>query len=225
MNRINRHKFGPVFAIVFFAMIIVGFITSAAVPALASPLAARKTSSLAYHDEWRKLWEDHITWTRVVIMGILNELPGTGTYVDRLLQNSVDMEDALKPYYGDEAEVLGALIRDHLVIAAEILDAANVGDTARLNNAVALWYENAEDIAVQMNKMNPKFWPLDESRRMWIEHLDATLEEATAHLSGDFEREVAAYDLVHDLALEMADFFSNGVIRQFPQNFRGGVPH
>src|SRR5438045_286235 len=120
-------------------------------------------SRLAYHDEWRKLWEDHITWTRVVIIGILDELPGTNTYVGRLLQNYEDMETALAPYYGDDAEVLGDLIKDHLVIAAELLTAANNGDTAAFNDAKARWYANAHDIAIQMNEMNPQFWPLEET--------------------------------------------------------------
>jgi hypothetical protein len=128
-------------------------------------------------------------------MGVLSDLPGTDIYVGRLLQNYVDMEDALAPYYGEEAEVLDDLI--------------------------ASWYANAHDIAVQMNAMNPKFWPLEETEQMWVEHLDATLAEAVAHLTGDFAGEVAAYDEVHDLALEMADFFSNGVMQQFPSQFRG----
>jgi hypothetical protein len=72
-----------------------------------------------------------------------------------------------------------------------------------------------------MSRMNPRFWPLAETRQMWFDHLDATLEEATTHLAGNFSAEVAAYDKVHDLALEMADFFSDGVIRQFPQKFLG----
>jgi len=72
-----------------------------------------------------------------------------------------------------------------------------------------------------MNKMNPQFWPLEETEQMWVDHLDATLEEATAHLTGDFAGEVAAYDKVHDLALEMADFFSDGVMQQFPSKFKG----
>ncbi|HET7011250.1 MAG TPA: hypothetical protein VFI11_10775, partial [Anaerolineales bacterium] len=59
---------------------------------------------------------------------------------------------------------------------------------------------------------------------MWTEHLDATLEEASALLTGDYAAEVAAYDLVHDLALEMADFFSEGVVRQFPSEFSGPLP-
>jgi hypothetical protein len=222
MFHLNRHKFGSMFVFVFVGVFIIALIASTAVPALAQPLAKQKTSSrLAYHDEWRKLWEDHITWTRVVIIGILDELPGTEAYIARLLQNYEDMEEALAPYYGDEAEVLGDLIKDHLVIAAEILTAARDGDTAAMNDAIERWYANAHDIAVQMNEMNPKLWPLEETEQMWVDHLDATLAEAVAHLEGRFEDEVAAYDLVHDLALDMADFFSDGVMQQFPSQFKG----
>jgi len=221
MMNINRHKLGSILMLVFVGIFIVALLASTVVPALAQPLIAKKTSKLAYHDEWRKLWEDHITWTRVVIMGILDELPGTNTYIGRLLQNYEDMEDALRPYYGDEAEVLGDLIKDHLVIAAELVTAANNGDTAVFNDAKARWYANAHDIAVQMNKMNPQFWPLEETEQMWVDHLDATLEEAATHLTGDFAGEVAAYDKVHDMALEMADFISAGVMQQFPSKFKG----
>jgi hypothetical protein len=223
MIHINRHKIGSFFMLVFVSVFIVALLASTAVPALAQPLTAKKTSRLAYHDDWRKLWEDHITWTRIVIIGILDELPGTETYIGRLLLNYEDMEDALAPYYGDDAEELGDLIKDHLVIAAEILTAAHDGDTAAMNEAVERWYANAHDIAVKMNEMNPRFWPLEETEKMWVEHLDATLEEATTHLNGEFDAEVEAYDLVHDMALEMADFISNGVMRQFPRQFTGDL--
>ena len=219
MINVNRHKFGSGFLRMFIGVFIVALIASTAVPALAKPLAKQKTTRLAYHDEWRKLWEDHITWTRVVIMGILSDLPGTNVYIDRLLQNAQDMEDALAPYYGDDAEVFGDLITDHLVIAAQILQAAKDGQP--LDGLIASWYANSHDIAVQMNEMNPEFWPLEETEKMWTDHLDATLAEAVAHLTGDFEGEVSAYDEVHDLALEMADFFSDGVMRQFPNGFQG----
>jgi hypothetical protein len=219
MIHTNRHKFGSVFVRVFMAVSIVALVASSVVPAFAQPLTSKKSSRLAYHDEWRKLWEDHITWTRVVIMGILDGLPGTDAYIGRLLQNSEDMEAVLAPYYGEQAGVLGDLIREHLVIAAQILQAAKNGQP--LDDLIASWYANGNDIAVQMNNMNPQFWPLEEAQRMWKEHLDATLEEATDHLTGDFAGEIAAYDKVHDLALEMADFFSNGVMKQFPSQFKG----
>src|ERR1051325_9343367 len=184
MFPVNQPKFASILRLMFVGVFILALVASSVVPAFAQPLTAKKTSRLAYHDEWRKLWEDHITWTRVVIIGILDELPGTNAYVDRLLQNYEDMEDALRPYYGDEAEVFGDLIKDHLVIAAQILTALNNGQPT--DALIASWYANAHDIAVQMNKMNPQAWPLEETEKMWTDHLDATLEEAIDHFTGNF---------------------------------------
>jgi hypothetical protein len=194
--------------------------TNQALPASHTDQAdsAQKTSAQAYHDTWRKLWEDHITWTRLVIMGVFDSLPGEGAYQSRLLKNYEDMEDVLRPYYGDEAEELGDLIQDHLVIAVEILNAAKAGNTAAFLDAKARWYQNGQDIAELMATLNPKHWPLGEVETMWRDHLDATLAEAVAHLTNDFAGDVAAYK-VHLLALDMADFFSQGVIRQFESRF------
>lgn len=179
------------------------------------------TSALDYHDLWRELWVDHITWTRMVIMGTFDSLPGNDAYKARLIQNYFDMEDALEPYYGDEAEEWGELIEEHLLIAVEILDAAKAGNTAALDDAKARWYDNGHEIANFMAEMNPDFWPASMGDPMWIEHLDATFDEAVAHLTNDFAGDVAAYDLVVDLAIEMADFMSNGVVQQFPGSFSG----
>src|SRR6266513_2249826 len=98
MVHFNRHKIGVILGLVFIGLITLEPVASAATPVLASR-SATKPSRLAYHDEWRKLWEDHITWTRVVIMGILDNLPGVSAYEARLLKNYEDMEDALRPYY------------------------------------------------------------------------------------------------------------------------------
>jgi hypothetical protein len=171
----------------------------------------------------RKLWEDHITWTRLVIIGVFEESPGLGTSVQRLLQNQVDIGDAIKPFYGEEAgEQLTALLTEHILIAAEILQAAKSGDTAALEDAVERWYVNADDIAEFLNTANPKNWPLEEMKTMMREHLDLTLEEAVAYLEGNYEASVASYDEVHLQALEMADMLSSGIIQQFPRKFRSG---
>jgi hypothetical protein len=92
-------------------------------------------SALVFHDSIRKLWEDHISWTRNVIISFeVNApdasvtLPDLSAALDRLFQNQVDIGDAIKPYYGAEkGEELTALLHDHIAIAGEILKAVKTG--------------------------------------------------------------------------------------------------
>jgi hypothetical protein len=183
--------------------------------------AKPKMDAQAFHDAMRKLWEDHITWTRMVIVSTFADLPDQGPTVERLLQNQEDIGDAIKPFYGDAAgEQLSALLRDHILIAAEILVAAKNEDSAALDDAIERWYANADDIAAFLNAANPENWPLEEMRTMMRDHLDLTLQEAVAYLNGDYVASIAFYDQVHIQALEMADMLSEGIIRQFPTKFK-----
>ena len=183
--------------------------------------AKTKVDEQVFHDAMRKLWEDHITFTRLFIVSTFADLPDQDATAQRLLQNQDDIGDAIKPYYGDEAgEQLSALLRDHILIAAEILQAAKAGDTTALEEAVTRWYANADEIAVFLNTANPENWPLEEMKAMMREHLDLTIEEATTQLNGDFTASFASYDEVHLQALEMADMLSEGIINQFHNQFR-----
>jgi hypothetical protein len=137
------------------------------------------------------------------------------------LQNQDDIGNAIKPFYGDAAgEQLSALLRDHILIAAEIIQAAKAGDTSAQNDAIARWYTNADDIAEFLHAANPENWPLKEMKMMMREHLDLTLQEAVAYLTGDHTASIAAYDEIHHQALHMADMLSEGITRQFPKKFK-----
>ena len=199
-------------------------------PVLKVTKKAEKTtpSALAFHDAMRKLWEDHITWTRNVIISFkLNEpdpnalLPDLNAALARLLQNQVDIGNAIKPYYGEAAgNQLTALLHDHITIAGEVLAALKTGNSAALANAQARWYANAHDIAVFLSTANPENWPLAEMDQMLKEHLDATTAEAVARFQSNWSGDVAAYDMVHTQALAMADMLSTGIIAQFKNRFR-----
>lgn len=186
--------------------------------------AKAKMDAQTFHDGMRKLWEDHITWTRMVIVDVLapsGPLPDTQASTDRLLQNQADIGNAIKPFYGDAAgDQLTELLRQHILIAAEILQDAKAGNTAAMNDAIARWYANADEIAAFLNSANPENWPLDEVTSMMHAHLDLTLQEAVTYLHGDYAGSVAAYDQVHLEILQMADMLSTGIIEQFPQKFK-----
>ena len=185
-------------------------------------------SAVTFHDAMRKLWEDHITWTRNVVISFeVNvpksrvTLPDLGAALDRLFKNQVDIGNAIKPYYGnDNGDELTGLLHDHIAIAGEILQAVKTGDTAAYEDANARWYANAHDIAVFLNAANPRNWPLAEMDQMMKDHLDATTAEAVARHQSNWSGDVAAYDRVHAQILTMADMLSNGIIAQFPAAFR-----
>jgi hypothetical protein len=180
----------------------------------------KKIDPLVFQQAVRKLWEDHVTWTRVYIIAALADLPEADAAAQRLLQNQTDIGNAVKPFYGDEAgEQLTALLEDHILIAVDLLAAAKAGDSAGFEDANKRWYQNADDIAAFLNSANPKHWQLAEMQSMMKDHLDLTLEEATARLNEDWAGDVEAYDKVHNEILHMADMISDGIIRQFPKSF------
>ncbi len=179
------------------------------------------TNEVAFQNTMRKLWEDHIIWTRLFIISAAADLPDRDLTAQRLLQNQDDIGNAIKPFYGDAAgDQLTELLREHILTAVDIIDAAKADDSADFEEAVTAWYENADEIASFLNAANPDHWPRNEMRNMMREHLDLTLEEASARLSGDFEADIAAYDKIHEQILEMADMLSMGIIHQFPRQFR-----
>ena len=186
----------------------------------ASPESASKIDPLVFQQAVRKLWEDHITWTRVYIISAIAGLPETDAAAQRLLQNQLDIGNAIKPFYGEQAgNQLTSLLKDHILTAADLLSAAKSGDPAKVEAASKSWYDNANQIAGFLNTANPKNWGLSDMQDMMKSHLDLTLEEATARLKGDWSGDVAAYDKVHDEILKMADMLSDGIIKQFPDKF------
>jgi hypothetical protein len=183
--------------------------------------AAPSAKQAALHDDMRKLWEDHITWTRLAIVSFAGNLPDFDATAGRLLANQDDIGDAIKPYYGQRAgEQLTSLLTEHIVGAVELLKAAKAGDDAGFGQAREAWYRNGDEIARFLSDANPRYWKFHRMSALMRGHLDQTLEEAAARLNGDFAADIRAYDEIHHHILEMADTLSAGIVKQFPRKFR-----
>jgi hypothetical protein len=187
---------------------------------LISSPAAYAHSKSAFHDAMRKLWEDHVTWTRLYIVSAAAGSPDTKVTADRLFQNQTDIGNAVADFYGREAaNKLTALLKEHIALAAELVTASKANDAAKAADAKKRWYANANDIAEFLHKANPNHWPLATLQSMMKTHLDQTLEEATHRLQGKYDQDAKDYDHIVDHILMMADALSSGIIAQFPKKF------
>lgn len=168
----------------------------------------------------RKLWEQHVWWTRLYIVSFAKGLPETNATAQRLLRNQIDIGNAIKPFYGNAAgNQLTALLKQHILGAVAVLTAAKAGNTTKANQATTAWYANADQIATFLHNANPIHWPLASMRGMMHRHLTLTLQEATAELHGKSTASIAAFERVENEILRMADMLTTGIIAQFPNRF------
>lgn len=173
-----------------------------------------------FSNTMRKLWSDHASWTRNVIVDFAEDAPGTADDVNRLLKNQEDIGDAIKPYYGEDAgNQLTALLKDHIIIAGNILTAAKTRNDSDLNKLIDSWYDNGNDIAAFLSSANPENWELHHMKEHMKDHLDWTLKEATAQLNGNYQESIDAYDEIYQQLLHLADQLSSGIALQFPEKF------
>ena len=180
-----------------------------------------KLDSQTYHNRMHRLWENHGNWTRLFIISTLDDLEYRDPTKNHLLENQQNIGKALKPFYGDEAgEQFAALLEVHVQITEKLLQAAKSADAAVFEDMVADWYANADQMAEFLHARNPGHWQLAETKKLFREYLDLTLELAIARWNSDFEADIAATDKVRTHAATIADVLSEGIIEQFPNRFK-----
>jgi len=201
------------------AALLVG-ISRAAAPEGMMMVPGQSNSQVVFRMAMRKLWEDHITWTRGYIVSSLAGLEDAGAVATRLLKNQDDIGDAIKAYYGDDAgKKLTALLRDHILIATEVVTAAKENNSVGLKAAQAKWTANADDIAAFLSSANPN-WSKTEMADMLHKHLDYTTGEVTSRLKKEWDDDIESYDKGHAHMLMFADKLTDGIVKQFPDKFQ-----
>lgn len=165
------------------------------------------------------LWTEHVVWTRMYIISSLEDAPDTNATAARLLSNQEDIGDAIKPFYGEEAgDNLTALLKEHILIAVDIIEAVKAENTSQVDADSARWNQNADDIAAFLADANPNF---EESviRDALYMHLAMTNDEVVARVNGNYTADIEAYDEIYDQILVLSDTLSDGIVQQFPERF------
>lgn len=168
----------------------------------------------------RKLWSDHVVWTRQYIVAAVGGTPDAGTAAERLLRNQEDIGAAVAGFYGQAAgDKLTGLLKEHIMIAVDLVEAAKSGDQAAFGRHDQRWTDNARSIASFLGGANPN-WPEKDVNDLLALHLKLTKDETVARLTGDWAADVRAFDDIFNEIMVLADALDDGIEAQFPDRFK-----
>ncbi len=181
---------------------------------------AARSSREALHQGMRKLWSDHVFWTREYVLAAIDGPQGAAqAAAGRLMRNQEDIGAAVAQYYGAAAgSRLTSLLKQHIQIAVDLVAAAKAGDQAKAEDANHRWGQNAEEIATFLSTANPN-WSRPALVEMMRMHLETTTREVEARLHKTYAEDVKAFDAVYEHILHMADVLADGIVKQFPDRF------
>lgn len=163
----------------------------------------QSAAAVALKQDMRRLWTDHVVWTRDYIIAAVGDQPDAEASANRLMKNQDDLGNAVAKYYGDAAgQQLATLLKEHISIAVDLIKAATAGNKDAQKQADDKWHQNATQIADFLSKANPN-WPRATLVEMMNTHLSTT-NEVVARLNKNWDEDVRAFDAVYDHILKMS---------------------
>lgn len=203
-----------------FALLVVSSMVFAVSPPV---VEAHHDAADVLKQDMRKLWTDHVVWTRAYIVAAVADQPDAQAAANRLMKNQEDIGNAIGSIYGAPAgQQLTTLLKEHISIAVDLIKAAKAGDKAGQQAADAKWQQNGVAIADFLSKANPN-WPRATLVDLMKGHLTSTTNEVVARLTKNWDADVRAYDEVYRHILMMSDALADGIVKQFPNKFNAGV--
>ncbi|WP_223881786.1 glycosyltransferase [Niallia endozanthoxylica] len=170
--------------------------------------------------DMQELWIEYAWWTRSFIISNLANLEDQKDVLERLLQNQTDIGNSIKPYYGAEVgNKLTELLKEHILIAGKIIEAAKVKDQNNVEKYNKEWFRNADTIVEFLTEANPN-WSKEELTDMFYAHLRFTTDEVTARLNKDWKGDIRLADLNEEHLIRMSGVLVDGIVKQFPEKFK-----
>ena len=165
------------------------------------------------------VWEQHIMWTRMLLISIAENLKDLDATQVRLLRNPKDIASIFRRYYGVVvANKIQQLLTEHLTIGKDLIVALKNKKQEQITQLNAKWYQNADKMAEAFSSIN-QFYLKEEVRKILYEHLRLTTNEINNRLQGKYAEDINSFDMVQKEILKMSQFFVNGIVKQFPNLF------
>lgn len=166
-------------------------------------------------NRFRKLWLNHVVWTRSFMVG--TEV-GSGDLVhiyDRLIIGALDFAKDLATYYGlDMASEFKKLFTENIEIVKSYIEAVDQNDDDGVEASRKKSSDNIEELSILLTKLNP-YWNGKIWTTLLTQYMQITEEEIILYFSKNYEGEIQLFDELERHILEIADYMANAIARQF----------
>jgi hypothetical protein len=133
-----------------------------------------------------RLWTDHVVWMREYIVAAVDERIDRAEVAARLLRTPADLGRAIEKEVGrKEGRRVAKLLRQHVIMAIDLVDAACAEDTRRFREIEAVWDSTDPD-------------------EPWHRHIPSIKAILVARMEENFDRDVDAFDELLTLASDDA---------------------
>lgn len=181
-----------------------------------APMAAENKRS-AFRKSMRKLWVEHMVWTRACIMATIAKTPDAAAAADRLQRNQLEMGAIFVPYYGTEMGAkMSLLLKEDNLVAGEIVAARMKRDAVKVAALEKRWHDNARDIGVLLSGSNPG-WPQEAFVATFDNLMTLTYRQVTARLQKKWSDDIQAFDELYVQGMDLADDIADRMIKQYPE--------
>lgn len=116
-------------------------------------------------------------------------------------------------------KMLAEYLRMHINLTLEIAEAAKARNTDLLLELDKKWFENADEFAIFLSKINPVL-SLKNMKMLIDNYLKLTHSQIMLRARQDYEGEVRAFDMMRNQILRISDFVTDGISAQFPKKFK-----
>lgn len=181
--------------------------------------AVSNRSSYEFACTMQRLWTDFAVWTRQYIIAAVDERPEAPEAAARWLRAGDEIGRELENYYPRRAaRRVAKLLRQHVMVAVDLIDAARAVDRTKYMDIDDVWYSNGEDLVDELCLRNMS-WSKEELFALWNAQRDFTKDELAARLEQNFDKDVEAFDHVVATAVKFSDRITDGILRQFADKF------
>src|SRR5690606_32547281 len=104
------------------------------------------------------------------------------------------------------------------IIGGRLIEASKSGDAQAAETLNREWTRTASNIADALSGSNPYYIEADV-RRLMNEHLQLVKQLVSNRFAPNYQIQADIFDKARDQIIMMADYFSNGIIEQYPNRF------